>query len=130
MSITHWILTNGDITPTCLLVFGSWSSIMVGCTGLTGCIISLKDMTTHLSQSASPRADPSGSSQLKRHESDVPCQINISVIVHGWANDAVTTDMVRSLVECSGTANCLGTLLQCRVWMQASEWSTNSMCLL
>lgn len=99
MRIIHWICTDGDITPAWLLAFGSWSSIMVGCTGLLGCVISLKDMTSHLSQSASPRSALGGSSQLEHHQCDVPCQSHISVLADGWANDAVTTDMVRNTHE-------------------------------
>ena len=100
-SVMHWICTDGDSTPIWLLAFGSWSSIMVGCTGLLGCIISLKHMTSHLSQSASPRAVLGGGTRLKHHQNDVPCQTNTSGLADGWAHNAMATDMVRSLMECS-----------------------------
>lgn len=129
MSEMHLICTDGDITPIWLLEFGSWASMMVGCTGLLGCIISLKDMTSHLSQSASPRSVLGGSSQLKHHQSDIPCQMNLFVLADGWA---VTTDMVRDLMECSCDAKALEPTRyvesECR-HLNGTCW-TNSMSLL
>lgn len=85
-------LLDGDITPAWLLAFKNWSAILVGCTGLLGCMVSLKYMTSCAHQSASPRISLGGISHLKRHQSDL-CDIKTATLPDGWEADPMAPDM-------------------------------------
>ncbi|DBA67420.1 TPA: hypothetical protein ACH3X2_001709 [Trebouxia sp. C0005] len=58
------------------LGFCNWSSIMTGWTGVVGCLVSTKHWTSHALQSSSPRTTLSATNHLKRHQSDVCCDVN------------------------------------------------------
>ena len=92
--------TDGDITPAWLLAFKNWSAILVGCTGLLGCMVSLKYMTSCAHQSASPRISLGGISHLKRHQSDL-CDIKTATLPDGWEADPMAPDMVSKCTLCS-----------------------------
>jgi len=84
--------TDDTINPQWLLGFKNWCSIMVGWTGLVGCLISTKHLTSHAVQSASPRATEGAHGHLKRHQSDV--NHHTSTLSESCQGNAVPTDMV------------------------------------
>ena len=83
--------TDGNITPAWLLAFDHWVAIMVGATGLLGCVVSLKHFSSCLHQSASPRSRCPADAQLKRHQSDL-CDIKADGLPDDW--QATSPDMV------------------------------------
>ena len=90
--------TDGDITPAWLLAFKNWSAILVGCTGLLGCVVSLKYMATCAHNSASPRISLGGHSHLKRHQSDL-CNIKTTTLPDGWEADPMAPDLVSKCMD-------------------------------
>ena len=90
---------------TWLLKFGKWSCIMVGVSGLTGTLVSLKYWTGFAKQSASPRAAVASTMQLKRHQSDIAQHS----LPNSWQETSALTSMVCGLrhvafVSCSSHA--------------------------
>ena len=76
------------------LDFCNWSSIMTGWTGVVGCLVSTKHLTSHALQSSSPRTTLGATNHLKRHQSDVCCDLN-TLDMPASLNTVVPTNMVR-----------------------------------
>ena len=67
---------------------------MTGWTGVVGCLLSTKHLTSHALQSSSPRTTLGASNHLKRHQSDVCCGLN-TLDMPTSVDIAVPTNMVR-----------------------------------
>ncbi len=67
---------------------------MTGWTGVVGCLVSTKHLTSHALQSSSPRVTPGATIHLKRHQSDVCYGLN-TLDMPTSLDIAVLTNMVR-----------------------------------
>ncbi|DBB04039.1 TPA: hypothetical protein ACH3X1_013096 [Trebouxia sp. C0004] len=69
---------------------------MTGWTGVVGCLVSTKQWTSHALQSSSPRITLGATKHLRRHQSDVCCDLRIQTLDMPASLDmAVPTNMVR-----------------------------------